>query len=279
MKLHNGTPAQRRVWDDLATIYSIIVSLEFVEKAYVRDTITQAQSDPVLYNMPNNRYTQKCSNLLTQYKAILKDAEVQERFVDLETFQKDYNVQFTSATYRLKVGVPATVEHGGNHHHISSPSEPVNDPVNARHIAETVEVPMLMAMLLTKKFITFMDALKLSYKSKDQLHPHLSGLMGSLNTSMSKDFEGRAKIVQWLITLNQMRAADELTDDQIRQVALTHCCDAEHSCYSILKRHIISFSMQLENRKRVEILYSSLRILEILGFGIVNNVQLIYVRH
>ena len=44
VKLHNGTPAQRRVWDDLATIYSIIVSLEYVEKAYVRDTITQAQS-------------------------------------------------------------------------------------------------------------------------------------------------------------------------------------------------------------------------------------------
>src|SRR5271170_1145480 len=43
VKLHNGTPAQRRVWDDLATIYSIIVCLEFVEKAYVRDTITQAQ--------------------------------------------------------------------------------------------------------------------------------------------------------------------------------------------------------------------------------------------
>ena len=35
---------------------------------------------------------------------------------------------------------------------------------------------------------------------------------------MSRDFEGRAKIVQWLITLNQMRAADELTDDQSRQV-------------------------------------------------------------
>jgi ESCRT-I complex subunit VPS28 len=46
VKLHNGTPAQRRVWDDLATIYSIVVSLEFVEKAYVRDTITQAQSAP-----------------------------------------------------------------------------------------------------------------------------------------------------------------------------------------------------------------------------------------
>jgi ESCRT-I complex subunit VPS28 len=48
VKLHNGTPAQRRVWDDLATIYSIIVSVEFVEKAYVRDTISQAQYPPPL---------------------------------------------------------------------------------------------------------------------------------------------------------------------------------------------------------------------------------------
>jgi hypothetical protein len=142
VKLHNGTPAQRRVWDDLATIYSIIVCLEFVEKAYVRDTITQAQSStPHQRKLLTSRYTQKCSNLLTQYKAILKDAEVQERFGDLEQFQKLYNVQFTSATYRLKVGVPATVEHAGSHHHIPSTSESSTDQVNARHIAETVEVP------------------------------------------------------------------------------------------------------------------------------------------
>lgn len=86
------------------------------------------------------RYTQKCSNLLTQYKAILKDAEVQERFGDLDQFQKLYNVQFTSATYRLKVGVPATVEHAGSHHRIPSTSESPTDQVNARDIAETVEV-------------------------------------------------------------------------------------------------------------------------------------------
>jgi len=70
-----------------------------------------------------------------------------------------------------------------------------------------------------------MDALKLNYKSKDQLHPLLSDLMASLNTSMRKDFEARAKIVQWLITLNQMRAVDELTEDQSRQVPkLAHSC-------------------------------------------------------
>lgn len=77
-----------------------------------------------------------------------------------------------------------------------------------------------MAAANYQRFITFMDALKLNYRSKDLLHPHLSDLMASLNTSMPRDFEGRPKIVQWLITLNQMRAADELTEDQSRQVIL-----------------------------------------------------------
>jgi hypothetical protein len=93
-----------------------------------------------------------------------------------------------------------------------------------------------------------MDALKLNYKSKDQLHPHLSDLMTSLNTSMSKDFEGRAKIVQWLIILNQMRAADELTEDQSRQVFPHKVTKINRRYYLILRRRIISSSMQLVNR-------------------------------
>jgi hypothetical protein len=89
-----------------------------------------------------------------------------------------------------------------------------------------------------------MDALKLSYKSKDQLHPLLSELMTSLNTSMPKDFDGRAKIVQWLITLNQMRAADELSDDQSRQVYVIERW-AEFRCCSISRRHTTSSLMLL----------------------------------
>jgi ESCRT-I complex subunit VPS28 len=154
-----------------------------------------------------------------QYKAILKDSETADAFGDLEQFQKEYKVSFPSATYRLKVGVPATVEHAGTHHTTADPS---SEQVNARHIAETVEVsPLRKATYLCQKFITFMDALKLGFKSKDSLHPHLSDLMGSLNTSMSREFEGRAKIVQWLITLNQMRAVDEISVDQSRQVPLS----------------------------------------------------------
>lgn len=93
-----------------------------------------------------------------------------------------------------------------------------------------------------------MDALKLNYKSKDQLHPLLSELMVSLNTSMPKDFEGRAKIVQWLITLNQMRAAEDVTDDQSRQVSILGY-ENDGRCCLILTLRILSFSTRLGSRK------------------------------
>lgn len=50
-------------------------------------------------------------------------------------------MQFTSATYRLKVGVPATVEHAGSHHQgVTDTTTGITNQVNAKHIAETVEV-------------------------------------------------------------------------------------------------------------------------------------------
>jgi len=41
-----------------------------------------------------------------------------------------------------------------------------------------------------------------------------------VNRVTDKDFENRGKIVQWLITLNQMRATDELSESQARELEL-----------------------------------------------------------
>ncbi|KAA1136290.1 Vacuolar protein-sorting-associated protein 28 [Puccinia graminis f. sp. tritici] len=38
-----STNAEREKYDNQATLYSIILSLEYLERAYVRDSITQAQ--------------------------------------------------------------------------------------------------------------------------------------------------------------------------------------------------------------------------------------------
>lgn len=72
----------------------------------------------------------------------------------------------------------------------------------------------------TQEFITFLDAVKLGLLSKDQLHPLLSDVIQSVNKVTDKDFDHRGKIVQWLITLNQMKATDELSEDQARELEL-----------------------------------------------------------
>ena len=85
-----------------------------------------------------------------------------------------------------------------------------------------------------------MDALKLRLRAKDQLHPLLQDLMtGYARFKGSKDWEGRSRLVGWwafrkfssclrfsdpsnrpyrrLITLNGMKASDEITEEQSRQ--------------------------------------------------------------
>jgi ESCRT-I complex subunit VPS28 len=72
----------------------------------------------------------------------------------------------------------------------------------------------------TQEFITFLDAVKLGMLSKDQLHPLLSDVIQSVNRVTDQDFDNRGKIVQWLITLNQMKASDELSEQQARELEM-----------------------------------------------------------
>lgn len=83
-----------------------------------------------------------------------------------------------------------------------------------------------------------MDAIKLRLRAKDQLHPILQELVtGYARFKGSKDWEGRSKMVGWyvllwlgalfafntirrLITLNGMKASEEITEEQSRQVFL-----------------------------------------------------------
>jgi len=67
--------------DSLAEIYSIIVTLDGLEKAYMKDSIPEAE------------YTEICSRLLKQYKSNLSDDNVTREFVDLETFKREWQVR------------------------------------------------------------------------------------------------------------------------------------------------------------------------------------------
>jgi ESCRT-I complex subunit VPS28 len=67
--------------DSLAEVFSIIITLDELEKAYLKDAI------------PESDYTEICDRLLKQYKAILTDDAVAKEFVDLETFKNEWEVR------------------------------------------------------------------------------------------------------------------------------------------------------------------------------------------
>lgn len=77
----SSTAAERELNDSLAEIYSIIITLDGLEKAYIKDSIPEAE------------YTEICSRLLKQYKSNLSDDTVARVFVDLETFKREWDVR------------------------------------------------------------------------------------------------------------------------------------------------------------------------------------------
>jgi ESCRT-I complex subunit VPS28 len=101
-----------------------------------------------------------------------------------------------AALHRLKVGVPATVEHSSE-----------AGPETGKWVAETTQVLSRSFLSLAhwtntflQSFITFMDALRLRLRAKDQLHPILQELVtGYARFKGSKDWEGRSKMVGWYV--------------------------------------------------------------------------------
>ena len=119
---------------------------------------------------------------------------------------------------RIRIGIPATVEQPS---HTASTQGPDADAT--------------LIVAATESFITLLDAIKIGLVEKDTLHPLLVEIIQAANKVTDKDFESKGKIVQWLITLNRMRAADKLGDEQTREFQF----DMEQAYYgfkAILKK-------------------------------------------
>ncbi|KAG6039458.1 hypothetical protein E4U41_002543 [Claviceps citrina] len=191
------TRAERDLQDSLAELFSIIVTLDELERAFLKDAI------------PEHEYTEICERSLRQYKALLADETIAREFQGLEEFKAKWDLQAPRATERLRVGMPSTTvtaSSSGPGPHVSS---------GAGHTTSGV-----LILEATQEFITFLDAVKLGMLSKDQLHPLLSDVIQSVNRVTDQNFDSRGKIVQWLIALNQMRASDELSEQQARELEL-----------------------------------------------------------
>ena len=120
------------------------------------------------------------------------------------TPRPDPQLEVPRATERIRVGMPATTVHA------SAGPGAAPAPAGGRSGALILEA--------TQEFITFLDALRIGWRAKDQLHPLLGEVIQAVNKVSDRDFENRGKIVQWLITLNQMKAAQELSEEQAREL-------------------------------------------------------------
>ncbi|KAH3681458.1 hypothetical protein WICPIJ_007615 [Wickerhamomyces pijperi] len=192
------TPSQKEIYEGLSEIFSILTTLESIEKAYIKDTITDEDYTPIV------------TRLLAQYNSLLKIEPVYQSFGNITDFTKTYWLNCPNAIRRVEVGIPATVEHNtASHSHATNTSGSLNSTsTNSKAIAET-----------TGSFITIMDAIKLNYKAKDQLHPLLSDLVQNINKVFTggREFSNRGKLVEWLIKLNKLNVYQELEDIELRQ--------------------------------------------------------------
>ncbi|KAK4136642.1 ESCRT-1 complex, Vps28 subunit [Trichocladium antarcticum] len=188
------TRTERDLQDSLAEIFSIIVTIDELEKAFLKDAIPEAD------------YTEICERSLKQYKSLVADETVAKAFVGLEEFKAEWELEVPRATERIRVGMPSTA--------LTASSGPATTPSTAGNTSGT------LILEATQDFITFLDALRLGLLAKDQLHPLLTDVIQSVNKVTDRDFDNRGKIVQWLIALNQMKATEELSEEQARELEL-----------------------------------------------------------
>ena len=176
------------MYEDLADLYTVIKATQHLEQAYVRASVSA------------DDYTQACYQLIAQFKTTEKAIVVSDPSFRTDEFIRTYKMDCPAAQERLLVsGVPATVLHA------------------QKSSGESVVV----AAEATQWFISAMDALRLDQRAVDEVQPAISDLVKTLNKceSITPGFD-KSKLSDWLVKLNGMRASEELSDDEVRQLLM-----------------------------------------------------------
>ncbi|CAG0883490.1 unnamed protein product [Cyprideis torosa] len=175
---------EREKYDNQADLYANINTLQCLEKAYIKDCVSQ------------QAYTAACSRLIAQVKAAFQLVKDEDQFPTIEAFVRKYKLDCPNALERIREDRPITIrDDRGN--------------VN-RCIAESVSL-----------FITMMDKLRMNMKAKDELQQDVRDLVevtGRLSILGSRFDEHRTIIENWNTKFRAMSAADTLTDDEARQM-------------------------------------------------------------
>lgn len=174
--------------DDLATFYSIIKATEHLERAYMKD------------NIDDSEYSTECSKLIGKFKNMEKTLVDGKIIVSAASFMNEYSIDCRKAKECLLTrGVPMTTLY----------RTPVGDSDAGAAIAET-----------TSAIITCLDLLNLGNHAVDEVQPGLRDVMDSITKvpRLPAEFPGLEKMRYWLETLNSMRAAESVNEEQVRQL-------------------------------------------------------------
>lgn len=180
------TQDEKEFFENEAIIYSIIRTVEVLEKAHLNDKISEED------------YNTLCRKLLNQYKILIDG--LGGSFNGLEAFMSKYGLSTSCklSCKRLQLGITALDTH----------STESDRPRTSNIIA------------VTQSFITANNALQLELRSVDKLIPILQDVVSSLGkvVGVPSSYIGGAKMQDWLITLSKMNAYEELSSEQAQQL-------------------------------------------------------------
>jgi ESCRT-I complex subunit VPS28 len=180
------TAAQRAEFEDLAELYAILRTTELLETAYARDALDVSE------------YREACSKLITQFKNTEKALVQRGTIENLQQFIRRYSVDCPRAVERMSVGAP--------------------DSVTGSNGSEDKKQNLALVREMTELFIYLANLLSLGRTAADELTPQLEALLKSLGKARTliQGFD-MSSLERWLKTLQQMRASDQLDEDQTRQ--------------------------------------------------------------
>eukprot|EP01061_Rhynchopus_euleeides_P016564 TRINITY_DN27885_c0_g1_i1.p1 TRINITY_DN27885_c0_g1~~TRINITY_DN27885_c0_g1_i1.p1 ORF type:complete len:201 (+),score=90.77 TRINITY_DN27885_c0_g1_i1:118-720(+) len=168
---------QREQYELCADLYCMVVAIEKVEKAYMRSSMS-AQD-----------YDKQCKILLKKYKGIYD--VLKGNIGSLQKFLEEYRSSYPTAVARIQAGVPLTDDDG--------------QVASGQKILEAGQY-----------MITCVDSLKMGQVSADTLQPIFADIV-SVVGRLYPDIPELEGVRGWLKLVNSMRAAEELSDEQVRQ--------------------------------------------------------------
>jgi len=170
--------------------------------------------------VPSDVYHAECTKLIAQYRTWMSSNSGELPDGSIEEFAKDLGLKCEAALTRIKSGIPATLEHVGALRHAGYGASGASGAGGDGKDASARSRSRQMILAIGERFITAMDSLKLNMRAADELYPLANDVLEQLAhfEELPADHDSRVRVARWVSTLVHMSAADQLNDEQARQM-------------------------------------------------------------